>query len=109
MRELVVIIVVVAKRRQIRGNLWVCESLFIKGWMEGTYIKRHADPARLLVALKKIWRTGPADEETTPSTSGPATNRRTMRKTKPVESPTRTVYTMILGPSFEGFGISSII
>ncbi len=91
MRLLVVMIVIVAKSKQISGNR-----------------SRQMEPAWLFVALRKIWSRGPAVELMT-SCGLPATKRRTVRKMKPVKTPMATQAIMILGPSTLGFGISSIM
>ena len=71
------------------------------------HINKQIDPALLPVALKKMARRGPAAFSITFSMS-PATRRRQTRKMKPVKTPIPTQASMILGPSTDGLGISSI-
>ena len=89
--------------RGLRGRL--------KWWFQsnkGTYISKQMLPARLLVASKKICNSGPAAASIT-SSGFPATNRRTVKKMKPVKTPMPTHAIMIFGPSTDGLGISSIL
>ncbi|KAL8683454.1 MAG: hypothetical protein Q9186_000609 [Xanthomendoza sp. 1 TL-2023] len=105
-RLLVVMMLVVAKRRQMRGKLFR-QSVRIGSdlWRGGMDRRSMMDAVRLFVALKKMWSKGPASDSMTSST-GPATKRRTMRKMKPVKVPIPTQAIMIRGPSTVGFGIS---
>ena len=73
-----------------------------------TYMSRQIEPALLPVALKKMASNGPAEFSITLLTS-PATSRRQTRKMKPVKTPIPTQASMILGPSTDGLGISSIL
>ncbi|KAL9580249.1 MAG: hypothetical protein Q9203_006377 [Teloschistes exilis] len=79
-RLLVVMMAVVAKRRQTSGNL-------SSPW-------------------KKMCSKGPAGDSMTSST-GPATSRRTIRNMKPVKVPMPTQAIMMRGPSTVGLGISA--
>lgn len=106
MRLLVVIIEVVAKRRQTSGKLFDIQrritSLKETCWL---YINMMMEPGLLLVAWKKIWSRGPAADSIT-SSMGPATSSRTVRKMNPVKVPMPTQAIMIFGPSTEALGIS---
>jgi hypothetical protein len=90
-RLLVVMMAMVAKTVQTRGNM-----------------SRQIAPARELVALYKIARRGPAGDAIT-SSMFPATNSKHIKKMKPVKVPIATQVIMTKGPVFLGFGISSII
>ena len=122
MRLEVVMMEMLAVRRQTRGKLGgVTVSVWLAllfssggGGEEGggrraeTHTSRQIDPAWLLVALKKMARRGPAGSEMT-SVISPATKSKQVRKMNPVLTPIKTQPIMILGPSTDALGISSII
>ncbi|KAL9578761.1 MAG: hypothetical protein Q9212_005512 [Teloschistes hypoglaucus] len=105
-RLLVVMMAVVAKRRQTSGNLSLRQYLtWQHASIHATNSRSMMEPVRLFVAWKKMCSKGPAGDSMT-SSIGPATSRRTMRKMKPVKVPMPTQAIMIRGPSTVGLGIS---
>jgi len=106
-RLLVVIILVVAKRRQTRGKLRFKQEKLAHTTPRSsiTYMIRQIAPALFLVALNKICNRGPAEELMT-SSMFPATKSSTVRKTKPVNVPMATHPIITFGPSTAALGIS---
>lgn len=100
---------VVANSMHTRGKLrQVLVSTSGRNGGSDAYINRQIAPALFCVALCRIARRGPA-EDSIISLMLPATNSRTTRKIVPVTVPIPTQAIMILGPSTDGFGISSIM
>lgn len=103
-RLLVVMMEMVAKSMQTRGNLEIIRNE-LRGFLERPYMSRQMAPALLLVAFLRICRRGPAAELIT-SSMLPATKSSTIRKMVPVTVPIQTQPIMILGPTTEARGIS---